>query len=68
VGVHGRAKAGPYKNIRPAEAGAGRYRCPGLLGLDFSPSERTDPLQRVRCVFAQHCQVDLTHALAMGGV
>jgi len=28
VGSHGRAKAGPYTNIRPAEAGAGRYRCP----------------------------------------
>jgi len=25
---HGRAEAGPYRSIRPAEAGAGRYRCP----------------------------------------
>jgi len=28
VGRNGRAKAGPYPMIRPAEAGAGRYRCP----------------------------------------
>jgi len=28
VGRNGRAKAGPYLIIRPAEAGAGRYRCP----------------------------------------
>src|SRR5437660_8845092 len=28
VGRNGRAKAGPYHTIRPAEAGAGRYRCP----------------------------------------
>ena len=28
VGRNGRAKAGPYPIIRPAEAGAGRYRCP----------------------------------------
>ena len=25
---HGRAKAGPYSNIRPAEAGGGRYAVP----------------------------------------
>jgi len=28
VGRNGRAKAGPYPIIRPAEASAGRYRCP----------------------------------------
>ena len=28
VGRNGRAKAGPYPIIRPAEAGAGRYRSP----------------------------------------
>ena len=32
VGSHGRAKAGPYSYIQPAEAGGGRYRCPSLLG------------------------------------
>jgi hypothetical protein len=34
-GSHGRAKAGPYSDIRPAEAGGGRYHSPpceaGLL-------------------------------------
>ena len=28
VGDNGRAEAGPYRTLRPAEAGAGRYRCP----------------------------------------
>ncbi|HEY4034385.1 MAG TPA: hypothetical protein VGL94_10520 [Ktedonobacteraceae bacterium] len=28
VGDNGRAEAGPYHVIWPAEAGAGRYRCP----------------------------------------
>src|SRR5947209_20489257 len=28
VGRNGRAKAGPYRNRRPAEADAGRYRYP----------------------------------------
>jgi hypothetical protein len=31
---NGRAKAGPYPIIRPAEAGAGRYRCPAYKLLD----------------------------------
>jgi len=34
VGRYGRAKAGPYRSIRPAEAGAGRYRCPAYKLLD----------------------------------
>ena len=34
VGRNGRAKAGPYPMIRPAEAGAGRYRCPAYKLLD----------------------------------
>ena len=44
---NGRAKAGPYRDRRPASAGAGRYRCPACEE-GFSPSQRTDPLQRVR--------------------
>jgi hypothetical protein len=28
MGDNGRAEAGPYRTIRPAEAGAGCYRCP----------------------------------------
>jgi len=36
VGRNGRAKAGPYHTIRPAEAGAGRYRCPA----DKLPDEK----------------------------
>jgi len=28
---HGRDKSGPYRIIRPAEAGGGRYRCPPCL-------------------------------------
>jgi hypothetical protein len=47
VGRNGRAKAGPYSHIRPAEAGAGRPRCPACKE-GFSPSQRRDPLQRVR--------------------
>ena len=35
VGCNGRAKAGPYLIIRPAEAGAGRYRCPADKLLDY---------------------------------
>jgi hypothetical protein len=35
VGGNGRAKAGPYPMIRPAEAGAGRYRCPAYKLMDY---------------------------------
>ncbi|HEX3639805.1 MAG TPA: hypothetical protein VHV10_00800 [Ktedonobacteraceae bacterium] len=46
-GSNGRAKAGPYTMIRPAEAGAGRSRSPACEE-GFSPSQGRDPLQRVR--------------------
>jgi len=40
---HGRAKAGPYSNIRPAEAGAGRYALllakSGFLQRFHTPTE-----------------------------
>ena len=44
VGRNGRAKAGPYPIIRPAEAGAGRYRCPAYK----LPDEKVKHHNRVR--------------------
>ena len=43
VGRNGRDKAGPYPIIRPAEAGAGRYRCPA----DKLPDEKVKDHKRV---------------------
>ncbi|HEX3640719.1 MAG TPA: hypothetical protein VHV10_05460 [Ktedonobacteraceae bacterium] len=51
VGRNGRAKAGPYPILRPAEAGAGRYRCPAYKLPDeksniISGSLRSQALKR----------------------
>jgi cobaltochelatase CobN len=44
-GDDGRDKSGPYQDIRPAEAGAGRYRCPAYQENLISASDAIETIE-----------------------